>query len=63
MNLLGIAEVCEKVGLSRSTVLNRVKEGTFPKSLKTGPRRVAWLESEIDEWIKELHIKANEGAL
>lgn len=62
MKLLGIYEVCDKVGLSRSTVLNRVKEGTFPKSRKSGPRRVAWVESEIDEWIEALPTKVNEGA-
>ncbi|HBA1391560.1 TPA: AlpA family phage regulatory protein, partial [Citrobacter koseri] len=27
--------------------------GTFPRSIKIGPSSVAWLESEIDEWVNE----------
>jgi prophage regulatory protein len=26
----------------------------FPKSVKLGQRSVAWVESEIDDWIDEL---------
>jgi prophage regulatory protein len=28
-----------------------MKNGIFPRSIKIGPSSVAWLESEIDEWI------------
>ena len=56
MKLLGIKEVCEKVGFSRSTIFNRVKEGTFPPSRDSGRKNV-WVESEIDEWIKALPVK------
>ena len=56
MKLLGIAEVCEKVGLGRSTVLNREKEGTFPASRSTG-RKNKWLESDVDAWIEALPTK------
>ncbi|TAG02382.1 MAG: AlpA family phage regulatory protein [Betaproteobacteria bacterium] len=27
-------------------------EGTFPRPVKTGKRGVAWVESEIDDWIE-----------
>jgi prophage regulatory protein len=26
-------------------------EGTFPKPVKLGARAVAWVESEVEEWI------------
>ncbi|MEC3929553.1 AlpA family transcriptional regulator, partial [Citrobacter braakii] len=38
-------------GLKRSQIYLYMKDGTFPRSIKIGPASVAWLESEIDEWI------------
>ncbi|MDT7486828.1 AlpA family phage regulatory protein [Citrobacter koseri] len=34
-----------------SQVYAYMKTGDFPKSIKIGPSSVAWLESEIEEWI------------
>ena len=61
MKLLRMADVIEKTGLSRSTILRREKAGTFPAPKAVSEGVVAWLESEIDEWIKALPTKANEG--
>ncbi|MBG6246743.1 hypothetical protein CS369_22220 [Candidatus Symbiopectobacterium sp. 'North America'] len=30
-----------------------MKTGDFPQSIKIGPTSVAWLESEINEWINQ----------
>ncbi|MCI4115250.1 AlpA family transcriptional regulator [Dickeya dianthicola] len=49
--LLRLRQVEEKTGLKRSQIYLYMKEGTFPSSIKIGPASVAWLESEIDEWI------------
>ncbi|MEB6080415.1 AlpA family transcriptional regulator [Serratia marcescens] len=49
--LLRLKQVEEKTGLKRSQIYLYMKGGTFPQSLKIGPASVAWLESEIDEWI------------
>jgi prophage regulatory protein len=49
--LLRLKQVEEKTGLKRSQIYLYMKEGTFPRSIKIGPASVAWLESEIDEWI------------
>jgi len=46
-------EVEAKTGLSRSTIYEKMKNGTFPKPVKLGPRAVGWLETEVDAWIKE----------
>lgn len=42
-----------KTGLSRSTIYEKIKNGTFPKPIKLGPRAVGWLETEIDAWLEE----------
>lgn len=49
--LLRLKQVVEKTGLKRSQIYLYMKTGTFPRSVKIGPASVAWLESEIDEWI------------
>ena len=46
-------EVEHRTGLKRSTIYDKMKAGTFPKPVKLGARAVAWLEPEIDAWIKE----------
>jgi prophage regulatory protein len=49
--LLRLAEVRDRVPYSRSTIYQLVAEGKFPKPISLGARAVAWLESEIDQWI------------
>lgn len=49
--LLRLKQVEQKTGLKRSQIYLYMKEGIFPHSIKIGPASVAWLESEIDEWI------------
>ncbi|MBV8270945.1 MAG: AlpA family transcriptional regulator [Cupriavidus sp.] len=49
--LLRLPEVKVRCGLSRSTIYQRIKDGTFPPALSIGPRSVAWIESAIDGWI------------
>lgn len=50
---LRLTQVMDKTGLKRSQIYSYMKTGDFPKSVKIGPSSVAWLESEIDDWIKE----------
>lgn len=53
LRLLRLPEVITKTGLKRSQVYAYMKSGTFPQSVRIGDVSVAWLESEIDEWIME----------
>ncbi len=39
-------------GLGRSSIYNFMVEGSFPKSVPLGGRAVAWVESEINEWME-----------
>jgi prophage regulatory protein len=41
------------VGLSKSTVYRYIKEGLFPEPVSIGNKCVAWLESEILQWMNE----------
>ena len=52
--ILRIEDVLEMTGLSRSSLYRRVKDGTFPASLRLGgetSRAVGWLQSEVADWI------------
>lgn len=49
--LLRFGEVQKLVGLSRVSVWRMERLGKFPKRRKLGLNSVAWISSEIDEWI------------
>lgn len=49
--LLRLKQLMDKTGLKRSQIYAYMAQGNFPKSIKIGPSSVAWLESEIEEWI------------
>lgn len=40
-----------RTGLSRSTIYDRIKSGTFPAPVSLGSQAVGWIESEIDSWL------------
>jgi prophage regulatory protein len=43
-------QVEQRTGLARSTIYQRIKDGTFPAPIRIGSRAVAWLESDIEDW-------------
>ena len=51
-NILRLPDVISRTGLARSTIYLRIKEGTFPKPISLGDRAVGWLESDIEQWVK-----------
>ncbi len=50
-SILRCKQVKDKTGLSRSTIYQRIQEGTFPKPINLGARAVGWLENEIEAWL------------
>lgn len=52
MRFIRLPEVIERTGLARSTIYLGVADGTFPKQISIGARAVAWLESDIEDWIR-----------
>jgi prophage regulatory protein len=53
MQVLRLKKLMEVSGLSRSTIYDLIKNGTFPKPLKLGPRAVGWLQSDVEAWLSE----------
>ncbi len=53
MRFISMKEVMHKTSLARSTIYKYLAEGGFPKSASLGANKVAWLESDIEEWMKE----------
>jgi prophage regulatory protein len=49
--LLRRKEVEREVGLSRSTIYERIKAGTFPAPVKLGLRAVGWRAADIDRFL------------
>ena len=52
---LRMTDLPEKVGYKSSTIYALVAQSKFPKPFKLAPggRAAGWLESTIDDWIRE----------
>lgn len=67
VRILRLKQVIDRIGLGRSTVYDRLNEGSprydssFPKPFSLGGNAVGWLESEINSWIQERVSKSVEG--
>lgn len=53
VSILRLPAVKARVGLSRSAIYLAVSRREFPQPVQLGTRAVGWLESEIEEWIRE----------
>ena len=49
---LRLNAVLDKTGLSRSTLYRKIQEGTFPRQVAISARCAAWLESDVEEWMR-----------
>ncbi len=54
--ILRVADVCRRVGLARTTLWRREREGKFPARRRLGPQGVGWLESEVIVWIQSREV-------
>lgn len=59
--LLRLPEVRQRTGLCTNSVYRLAAAGDFPPPVKIGPRASAWVEEEIDAWIKQ-RILASRGS-
>lgn len=48
-----LKQVQLRTGLKRSSLYQKISDGTFPKQVKIGPRAVGWLDSEITKWVQQ----------
>lgn len=58
VRLLGLSAVMHMTSASRASIYAWMQEGSFPRPRKLGNRRVAWLASEVEDWINGLKIAA-----
>lgn len=60
--LIRIREVIRLSGISRSFIYQLCSDNLFPKSIQLVPggKSVAWLESEVIDWI-DSRVKARDG--
>jgi len=49
--LLRLKDVCEIVGLARSTIYLAVANSNFPRPIHVGARAVRWRSRDIDAWL------------
>lgn len=53
MKFLRLKDVMSLTGLGRSTIYKFMDDEVFPKTIPLGGRAVAWVESEIEEWMEQ----------
>ena len=49
--LMRLPEVVQMTGVSRSTIYRWMENGEFPRQISLGANTVAWLESDVEDWI------------
>lgn len=54
LTILRRKQVEARTGLSRSTIYERVRAGTFPSPVSLGAKAVGWVEDEITAWLAQL---------
>jgi prophage regulatory protein len=59
--LIRFPEVMKRTSKSRAGIYAAINRGDFPKSVKLGPKSVAFIESEIDAWIADLMASGRES--
>ena len=61
---LRLPKVKQLTGFGRSQIYHLIKQGKFPKQIHIGPKSVAWLDSEVSEWMKErIRLSRNDDTL
>jgi prophage regulatory protein len=58
--MIRLSEVCDMVGLKRTTVYAKIKTKSFPAPIKIGYAS-RWIESEVLKWIED-QITKTRGA-
>jgi prophage regulatory protein len=56
--LLKLPEVKRRVGLSKTDIYIMMSANRFPRNVKISIRSVAWVESEIENWVQQKIAKS-----
>jgi prophage regulatory protein len=61
MQMFRLKQVINVTGLSRMTIWRLERAGEFPQRRQLGLRSVAWLQSEVEEWIERRPVARRAG--
>ena len=53
MSFLRLPDVKSVTGLSKTSLYALIREKSFPAPVRLSPRAVAWLKSEVRQWVVE----------
>ena len=62
LSILRRKQVESRTGLSRSTIYDRIRAGTFPAPVSLGAKAVGWIEAEIEGWLADQISKSRKAA-
>ncbi|MEA9428256.1 helix-turn-helix transcriptional regulator [Aeromonas caviae] len=64
VRFIRIREVCEKTGLSKSSIYDLMTQGRFPQTVRLSEagRGVAFVEAEVDAWMAQRIAARNAAA-
>lgn len=51
--LIRLPEVQRRTGYSKAWIYRLISQNRFPLAIKIGSRAIAFVESEVDEWISQ----------
>ncbi|MDS1617169.1 AlpA family transcriptional regulator [Escherichia coli] len=60
-SLIRMSETMRRTGYGKAWIYKLIAQGRFPEPVKIGSRAIAFVESEIDEWINQ-RIAESRGA-
>ncbi|EPP1147206.1 helix-turn-helix transcriptional regulator [Yersinia enterocolitica] len=60
--LIRLPEVLLRTGYGKAWIYRLISEGRFPTQIKIGSRSVAFIESEIDDWIQAAIAETRKNA-
>ena len=59
--LITLEETLKRVSCSKTYLYKLISKGEFPKQVPVGVYKIAFVESEVDDWIKQkLQARAND---
>ncbi|EGT5683797.1 helix-turn-helix transcriptional regulator [Cronobacter turicensis] len=59
--LIRMPEILRRTGYGKAWIYRLIAQGRFPHPVKIGSRSIAFVESEIDEWINQRIAESRGG--
>jgi prophage regulatory protein len=60
-SLLRLPAVLQRTATKKTNLYGLIKAGRFPRPIKLTERTVAWISTEVDEWIQQRIATARGG--